>query len=577
MSIVRLGHTTVVAAPTPPTITISGDATVIAGTPYTLHLQAAYPTSATNPSSIQSWSIDWGDGTIQNPDAQLVYGNPSTVEHRFPTTGGTFSITAKATDANGTYAASGGDAVTISVTGGSAANDALSIAGPDSATVGSAVELKASGGRVSGGSSAITYIWRVTSSNQTVATGNGPVYSFTPLASGSFVATVTAIGDPAGPSVASHVLAVPLAEGQTLPISGPDVLLVGHISVFNFSRKTIYDFFGRDQVLAWEREAERSAPGGAGPTFQWKVTDANGTNVTPPGAGGPFIARPMNLAPPTTLAFSAPEPGIYTVTLSVTYNGKTYFRNARTLQAITPNLVNVIGAVVPKTDSIFQEGTQAFENPDGSILLVSEIVDNNGGAHFDPAIRLTKFSATLSLDRSFGNQGVVTTRLSGFYDFQNYPNQWYGKGFRAALQSDGKFVVCGTVVDTTNGKSDVKNAYDNYGNDPSFIDYPSVWIARRYNANGTTDTSFGTGGQFTEETSRLNYLQTIAIQDDGKILLGGSGFMPNSSGILLNTSNGSLPDGPIERPAFLVSTPQCQRHVRHVVRNWRERVYPRVR
>ena len=74
-------------------INISGDDTVDEGSSYTLAL------SSTDSNTITSWSIDWGDGS----SVQVVSGNPSTVTHTFASATGIATITATATDANGTY------------------------------------------------------------------------------------------------------------------------------------------------------------------------------------------------------------------------------------------------------------------------------------------------------------------------------------------------------------------------------------------------------------------------------------------------------------------------------------------
>jgi hypothetical protein len=55
-----------------PTLTISGENTVVAGRPYTLNLSAMDPGEDT----VTNWVIDWGDGTVDTID-----GNLPTKEH----------------------------------------------------------------------------------------------------------------------------------------------------------------------------------------------------------------------------------------------------------------------------------------------------------------------------------------------------------------------------------------------------------------------------------------------------------------------------------------------------------------
>jgi CSLREA domain-containing protein len=70
-------------------ITVSGSATVQAGTAYTLTLTADEDATA--------WTVNWGDGTIGR-----YTGNPGTVSHVYTQAGFTRNILAAATDASGT-------------------------------------------------------------------------------------------------------------------------------------------------------------------------------------------------------------------------------------------------------------------------------------------------------------------------------------------------------------------------------------------------------------------------------------------------------------------------------------------
>lgn len=87
-----------------PTLTLTGSPTAVAATPYTLNLASNDPGADT----ISSWTINWGDGTA----AQVVTGNPSSVTHTY-LTGGNLTISATATDEDGTYPA--GNTVSVAV------------------------------------------------------------------------------------------------------------------------------------------------------------------------------------------------------------------------------------------------------------------------------------------------------------------------------------------------------------------------------------------------------------------------------------------------------------------------------
>ena len=88
----------------PPTLTLSGASSVNEGATYTLGLSGSDPYDG----PINSWQINWGDGVIQT-----VSGNPTTVTHVYAETPTSDTISATATDANGTYSAGNTIAVTV--------------------------------------------------------------------------------------------------------------------------------------------------------------------------------------------------------------------------------------------------------------------------------------------------------------------------------------------------------------------------------------------------------------------------------------------------------------------------------
>lgn len=86
--------TTITVNDVAPILSTSGSGTVFAGSSYTLNLSASDPGADT----ISSWTINWGDGTIET-----FVGNPSTAIHTFTAAGFTFNILASATDEDGTH------------------------------------------------------------------------------------------------------------------------------------------------------------------------------------------------------------------------------------------------------------------------------------------------------------------------------------------------------------------------------------------------------------------------------------------------------------------------------------------
>jgi PKD repeat protein len=86
-----------------PTLTLVGAALVAEGALYTLGLMSSDPGSDT----ITQWTINWGD------EVEIVSGNPSSVSHTYDDGTVNFTISATATDEDGTFAAGNTLAVTV--------------------------------------------------------------------------------------------------------------------------------------------------------------------------------------------------------------------------------------------------------------------------------------------------------------------------------------------------------------------------------------------------------------------------------------------------------------------------------
>src|SRR5206468_2320376 len=101
------GSTTFTTAVTdvPPTLAISGAGTVNEGATYTLTLSGV--PDAVDHDPINSWTVTWGDG-----GTQTVNGNPTGLTHVYADGPNAYTISATASDADGTYAA-GSVAVTV--------------------------------------------------------------------------------------------------------------------------------------------------------------------------------------------------------------------------------------------------------------------------------------------------------------------------------------------------------------------------------------------------------------------------------------------------------------------------------
>lgn len=87
---------TIQATNVAPTLTLSGAASIDEGGTYTLDLASSDPGDDT----IGQWTIDWGDGQVET-----ISGNPSSVDHVYADGPNSYTISATATDEDGTWAA----------------------------------------------------------------------------------------------------------------------------------------------------------------------------------------------------------------------------------------------------------------------------------------------------------------------------------------------------------------------------------------------------------------------------------------------------------------------------------------
>jgi uncharacterized delta-60 repeat protein len=147
---------------------------------------------------------------------------------------------------------------------------------------------------------------------------------------------------------------------------------------------------------------------------------------------------------------------------------------------------------------------------DGKIVMVGHL--GLGSTDF----ALARFNADGSLDTNFGSSGAVVT------DFNKHADAAYA----VAISSDGKILAAGSANNSADNNTDFALA--------------------RYNANGTLDTTFGSGknkGKFTTDMGGVDIIYDMAIQTDGKILVAGQTTNAQNKVIIAlarYTSSGSL-------------------------------------
>jgi uncharacterized delta-60 repeat protein len=146
------------------------------------------------------------------------------------------------------------------------------------------------------------------------------------------------------------------------------------------------------------------------------------------------------------------------------------------------------GSVITDFNNYDDWGYSVAVQDDGKIVVAGE---SGNVSNYDFGI--VRFNEDGTYDNSFGSAGKVSTAIGGSDDI----------AYAMGIQSDGKIVVAGT----TSGAS---------SSDAALV---------RYNSNGTLDNTFGSVGIVTKDISVSDdYITSLAIQQDGKIVLAGYSF-----------------------------------------------------
>ncbi|MDD1443619.1 T9SS type A sorting domain-containing protein [Dolichospermum sp. ST_sed3] len=144
------------------------------------------------------------------------------------------------------------------------------------------------------------------------------------------------------------------------------------------------------------------------------------------------------------------------------------------------------GKVTTDFGGLSDNGISVAIQTNGKIVVAGR---SSNGIDYDFAI--ARYNTDGSLDNTFDSDGKVTTAVGNSDDW----------GSAVAIQTDGKILVAGYAAGSLN--------YD--------------FAAVRYNTNGSLDNSFNTDGKVTTDIAGYaNLCSSIAIQPNGKIVLGGS-------------------------------------------------------
>jgi uncharacterized delta-60 repeat protein len=224
------------------------------------------------------------------------------------------------------------------------------------------------------------------------------------------------------------------------------------------------------------------------------------------------------------------------------------------------------GVVLTVVGAGYDYGYSLKLQPDGKIIVAGYTANGLGGD-----IALLRYNADGSLDMSFGTGGIVTADYAGDYD----------AAFQVLLQTDGKIITAGTSSDGTkynfgvfrfNANGSLDNSFGTGGKvitsigtkedqagaavlqaDGKIVAAGGVWNATltdfdfgvvRYNTNGTLDNTFGTGGIVVgQDTTDLDSFYGMTIQSDGKIVCTGlKGISPDLDILVTRFNTNGSPD-----------------------------------
>ncbi|MES2353834.1 MAG: delta-60 repeat domain-containing protein [Pseudomonadota bacterium] len=216
------------------------------------------------------------------------------------------------------------------------------------------------------------------------------------------------------------------------------------------------------------------------------------------------------------------------------------------------------GKVVTEFSTDFDEARAVAIQSNGKIVAAGNAFNSSTG-NYDFA--LARYDKNGNLDNSFGNNGKVTTHLSGNTPAP-FPTVETAKAI--AIQNNGRIVVAGTGFNGSTGATDfaVLRYLSNGRLDRRFgqhgivlTDFGGInaransmvlqpdgkivvagtlertftqpdFVLVRYNTDGSLDSTFGDNGKvFTDVSRGIEEANAVRLTPDGKILVGGEAFI----------------------------------------------------
>ena len=164
------------------------------------------------------------------------------------------------------------------------------------------------------------------------------------------------------------------------------------------------------------------------------------------------------------------------------------------------------GTVITPLTEFSDQPTSIQVQPDGKIIVSGYSWFPNPWEYSDDLVSgfIARYNSSGTLDTSFGTNGIV-------WPVDDLENSYSILGLKTLLQPDGKIIAIGQNFFSASYQTDF-----------------AVW---RYNASGTLDASFGTGGKVSTPVGSLHDWATdLVLQPDGKIVV---------MGLIAENGNGS--------------------------------------
>jgi hypothetical protein len=517
-----------------PALSISGASSVDEGSPYTLHLSS----SDSGADTISRWNINWGDGT----PIQVVVGNPTSVTHTFADGLETRTISATATDEDGTFDA--GNTVIVTVNN---ISPMLAISGAASIDEGAGYELSLASSDP--GADTIDH-WTIhwgDGSPDEVVNGN-PTSAWHTYADGPANVTISATAtDEDDTFAAANTVSVTIQNvPPSVGLSGPSVVSEGVTNYWTLGPFVID--FGQDDIsqviVHWGDGTDESFPLGqvlgigglvhayaAGPnayTISIDLVDEDGTYASV--ATGDVTVN--NVGPTVSINYI---PSGFFENAPVTISGNYFDADATDAQTLKvewddPNNSAVSTFALPATNAI-TAGDTFNSTTDGATLSVNSVT--NGYVAFSVTHTYSEDGPAPG-DGNIGNTSLVTITVTDDDGAPGTSSTYlYVYDTPASLEFnwDGDIVEYATTT--------FYGAYT----DPGLLDAQTLSISWNDSNNSAASTFQLPAIQDASGAPTLSVGQTISSQTDNALLTITS--IDNATGrVGFSTQHQYVDDGP---------------------------------